>query len=131
MMLHRVIASAGLALALASGSALAGAQDYRFEAAGKPQKSMDGKSLVAVRLVHLPDSKPVPGAILIQTRADMGPAGMGEMTAPVKAMGEAEPGIYRFEVQPGMAGTWALTLAAKVQGEPETVRGAVAVELAQ
>lgn len=130
-MSHRVIAGAALVLALASGPALAGAKDYRFESTGKPQKAENGKSLVAVRLVHLPDSKAVAGAVLIQTRADMGPAGMAEMTAPVKTLGEAQPGVYRFEVQPGMAGSWALTLAAKVQGEPETVRGAITVELAQ
>ena len=128
---RHVIVGVALALALASGTAIAGANDYRFEPAAKPQKAQDGKSLVAVRLVHLPDKKPIPDAVIIQTRADMGPAGMGEMTAPVKAMGEAAPGVYRFEVQPGMAGTWALTLAAKVQGEPETVRGSVTVDLAQ
>jgi hypothetical protein len=112
---RHIIVSVALALALASGTALAGAKDYRFEAAAKPQKAQDGKSLVAVRLLHLPDKKPIPGAVIIQTRADMGPAGMGEMTAAVKPM----------------AGSWALTLAAKVQGEPETVRGSVTVELAQ
>jgi hypothetical protein len=128
---RHIIVSVALALALASGTALAGAKDYRFEAAAKPQKAQDGKSLVAVRLLHLPDKKPIPGAVIIQTRADMGPAGMGEMTAAVKPMGEAEPGVYRFEIRPGMAGSWALTLAAKVQGEPETVRGSVTVELAQ
>jgi hypothetical protein len=130
-MSFRTVASAAIALALVSGTALAGAKDYRFDAVGKPQKSEGGKSLVLVRLVHVPNSKPVAGAILIQTRADMGPAGMDEMTAPVKALGEAEAGVYRFEIQPGMAGSWILKLAAKVQGEPETVRGTVTVELAQ
>jgi hypothetical protein len=128
---RHIIVGVALALALASGTALAGAKDYRFEAAAKPQKAQDGTSLVAVRLVHLPDKKPIQGAVIIQTRADMGPAGMNEMTAAVKPMGEADPGVYRFEIQPGMAGSWALTLAAKVQGEPETVRGSVTVELAQ
>jgi hypothetical protein len=130
-MSFRIVASTAIALALVSGAALAAAKDYRFDAVGKPQTSAGGKSLVSVRLVHLADSKPVAGAILIQTRADMGPAGMDEMTAPVKALGEIEPGVYRFEIQPGMAGSWALKLAAKVQGEPETVRGTVSLELAQ
>src|SRR5260221_3137578 len=130
--MHRhAIVGAALALALVPGAALEGAKVYRYETAAKPQKAQDGKSLVAVRLVHLPDKKPTPGAVIIQTRADMGPAGMGEMTAPVNAMREAEPGVYRLEVQPGMAGTWSLTLAAKVQGEPETVRGSVTVDLPQ
>ena len=63
--------------------------------------------------------------------ADMGPDGMKEMTAPVKALPPKEPGVYLFEVEPGMAGGWMLTLAAKVQGEAETVRGSVTVKLAK
>ena len=56
---------------------------------------------------------------------------MKEMTAPVKALPPKEPGVYLFEVEPGMAGGWMLTLAAKVQGEAETVRGSVTVRLAK
>ena len=41
----------------------------------------------------------------------------------------AKGGVYSFEVEPGMTGTWALHLAAKVQGEPETVRGTVNADL--
>src|SRR5258708_7125111 len=128
---RHVFGAVALPLPLAPAALPGGPRTYRSDTAAKPQKAQDGKSLVAVRLVHLPDKKPIPGAVIMQTRADMGPAGMGEMTAPVKAMGEAEPGVYRFEIQPGMAGSWALTLAAKIQGEPETVRGSVTVELAK
>ena len=104
--------------------------DYRFELAGNPQAAA-GKSIVAVKLTHVPDNKPVAGAVIIQTRADMGPDGMKEMTAPVKALPPKEPGVYLFEVEPGMAGSWMLSLAAKVQGEAETVRGSVTVKLAK
>ena len=106
------------------------AGDYRFELAGNPQAA-GAKSIVAVRLTHTPDNKPVAGAVIIQTRADMGPDGMKEMTAPVKALPPKEPGVYLFEVEAGMAGGWMLTLAAKVQGEAETVRGNVTVKLAK
>lgn len=109
----------------------AAAADYHFELAGNPESVGGGKSIVAVRLTHTPDKKPVAGAIIIQIRADMGPDGMKEMTAPVKAVLGIEPGIYRFEIEPGMAGGWMLTLAAKVQGEAETVRGSVTVKLAK
>lgn len=108
----------------------AAAGDYRFELAGDPQ-AVAGKSVVTVKLMHVPDNKPVPGAVIIQTRADMGPDGMKEMTAPVKALPPKEPGVYLFEVEPGMAGGWMLSLAAKVQGEAETVRGSVTVKLAK
>ena len=115
---------------LSPNSARAAAQDYRFELVGKPQ-SARGKSIVSVRLVHLPDNKPVTDAVVFETRADMGPAGMPTMTAPIKAMPPAQGGVYRFEIEPGMAGAWGITLAAKVQGERETVRGSVTAELAK
>lgn len=107
--------------------ALAKAGDYRFELVGKPQAKA-GRDIVQVRLVHAPDSKPVPDAVIFESSADMGPAGMAAMTAPVKAV-SAKGGVYSFEVAPGMSGTWALHLAAKVQGEPETVRGTVTADL--
>jgi len=119
----------GLLLPITGANAAAG--DYRFELAGTPQAAASGKSVVAVRLTHTPDNKPVAGAVIIQTRADMGPDGMKEMTAPVKALPPKEPGVYLFEIEPGMAGGWMLTLAAKVQGETETVRGDVTVKLAK
>ena len=50
------------------------------------------------------------------------------MTAPVKAM-PAQDGVYSFEVEPGMTGPWALHLAAKMQGEAETVRGTIDADL--
>jgi hypothetical protein len=130
--LHRSAGAATLAFSLLTriAGADAGDGDYRFEVAGNPQAA-GGKSIVAVRLTHTPDNKPVSGAVIIQTRADMGPDGMKEMTASVKALPPKEPGVYLFEVEPGMAGGWMLTLAAKVQGEAETVRGSVTVKLAK
>jgi len=109
-------------------SARAGAQDYRFELAGQPQPAQTGKIIVSVRLVHVPDGKPVSDAVIFETRADMGPAGMATMTAPIKAI-PGQSGAYRFEVEPGMAGKWAITLAAKVEGEGETVRGSITADL--
>src|SRR5439155_13386979 len=102
--------------------AIAAAQDYRFEAAGPPAKS--GKAtIVKIRLVHLPDSKPVSGAVIFQTRFDMGPDGMAEMTAPAKVVRANEANLYQLELEPAMGGNWALSLSAKVQGETETVNG--------
>src|SRR5207237_6638078 len=97
--------AAALALPVIAGTtgSWSAAADYRFETAGKPQPSTAGKSVVSVRLVHVPDKKPVPVAIIIQTKADMGPDGMADMTAPVQAVTPKEPGIYLFEIQPGMA----------------------------
>ncbi|TLU71124.1 FixH family protein [Lichenicoccus roseus] len=108
--------------------AFAKPDDYRFELVGKPQPQ-GGRDIVQVRLVHAPDSKPVPDAVIFQTSADMGPMGMPTMTAPVRAVMAAKDGVYGFEVEPGMTGTWAIHLAAKVQGEPETVRGTITADL--
>jgi YtkA-like protein len=106
----------------------AAAQDYRFEAAGPPVKS--GKAtVVKIRLVHVPDGKPVPGAVIFQTRFDMGPDGMASMTAPAKLVRSSDANLYQVELEPQMGGNWALSLSAKVQGETETVTGSVPVTI--
>ncbi|MGE0270250.1 MAG: FixH family protein [Alphaproteobacteria bacterium] len=112
------------------GMALALAKDYRFETVGPIVKSGNA-TVVKIRLVHIADGKPVTDAVIFQTRLDMGPDGMASMTAPVKTATSAEPGIYAFEIEPSMAGNWGLTLAAKVQGEAETVRGTVTVAVSK
>ena len=126
------IAVALITSALAANT-YAAAKDYRFELAGNPQKEGNGASIVSVKLVHLPDNKPVPGAVIIQSKADMGPIGMAAMTGVVKPLPEQPSGTYRFEIQNGAvwkkADNWALTLDAKVQGEPETVHGTIVVKL--
>ena len=119
-----------LILAAAPSSLLAASQDYRVELAGTPQPAAGGKSIVSVRLMRTKDGKPVTDAVVFEAKADMGPASMAAMTAPVRPI-PAKDGLYRFEVEPSMAGLWALNLAAKVQGETETVRGSVVADLAK
>src|ERR1035437_6746110 len=113
-------------LAFTVAPAQAKSADSRFELVGKPQLSGQ-KNIVQVRLVHVADGKSVADAMIFESKADMGP-GMETMTAPVKAL-SAKDGVYSFEVDADMAGTWVLHLAAKVQGEPETVRGTVNADL--
>jgi YtkA-like len=109
-------------------AAVAAAQDYRFEAAGPPVKS--GKAtIVKIRLVHIPDGKPVPGAVIFKTRFDMGPDSMAEMTAPAKLVRSSDANLYQLELEPQMGGNWALSLSAKVQGETETVSGTVPITI--
>lgn len=109
-------------------AALAGAQDYRFEAAGPPIKSSKA-TVVRIRLVHIPDGKAVPGAVIFQTRFDMGPDGMASMTAPAKLVRSKDANLYQVELEPQMGGNWALSLSAKVQGEAETVSGSVPITI--
>lgn len=120
-----------LAASLLSVTAFAAASDYRFEVV-RARPAGAGKTEVTVRLVKVPDNRPVSDAVIFQTRADMAPAGMPTMTgnvAPPQA--DQQPGTYRFQVETGMAGSWGLTLTAKVQGEAETVRTTVIFNAAQ
>ena len=128
---RRKLAVAGLALGILpplSGIGIAAAQDYRFELAGPIVKSGNA-TLVKIRLIHAGDGKPVPAAIVINSKFNMGPDGMDAMTAPVKAVPSTDPAVYQFEVQPSMPGKWAIEIAAKVRGETETVHGSVTVSV--
>lgn len=109
---------------LLATSASAAGKDYRFDVV---RAQPAGKNLtdVTVKLTHIPDGKSVPGAVIFQTKVDMGPSGMGEMTGKVTPQTPDPTGLYHFRTETGMAGTWALTLTAKVQGEADTVRGTV------
>jgi len=112
---------------LVAAYGLAAPNDYRFELV-QAQPAGAGKTAVRVRLVHVPDSKPVAGAVLFETKSDMGPSGMAEMAGKVSPLPSDQPGLYRFQIESGMAGKWQLALGAKVQGEAGTVRGTVAYE---
>jgi YtkA-like len=112
---------------LVAAYGLAAPNDYRFELV-QAQPAGPGKTAVTVRLVHVPDSKPVAGAVLLNTKTDMGPSGMTEMVGKVSPLPSDQPGLYRFQVETGMAGKWQLALGAKVQGEAGTVRGTVVYE---
>jgi hypothetical protein len=104
---------------------------YRFELAGPPKSAGPGKSIVSVKLLH--DGKPVSGAIIIQSQADMGPIGMAAMTAPIMPLGEKPPGTYSFEIDNGPVwrkpDNWAVSFGAKVQGVARTVTGSITVKL--
>jgi hypothetical protein len=113
-----------------SPAALAAASDYRFELV-RAQPLTPGATNVTVRLLHVPDQKPIAGAVIFQSRVHMGPAGMDEMTGKATAGTATQPGEYLFRTETDMAGSWALTLSAKVQGEAQTVTGLVNFDVAQ
>src|SRR5258705_13613762 len=106
------------------GAALGGANDYVLE----PMKAEVRKGddvVVSVRLKHKATGKPVTDAVIVQTRIDMSPDAMGEMASPLTPVPSNEPGVYSFKTDLSMAGRWLLSIAAKVQGEAETVVGKI------
>jgi hypothetical protein len=120
-------AACAVALNLTAVAALAGATDYTFEPVAHEIKKGDDV-VVALRLTHKPSGKPVADAVIIRTRVDIAPAGMAVMVSPVAHLPATEPGVYTFKTDLPMAGRYLVSVAAKVQGEPETVVGKVIVK---
>ena len=94
-------------------------KDYEFQLVDKTVKK--GDAVIAVRLIHKADGKPVSDAVIFATRLDMAPDGMETMKTTIEAMPSTEPGVYRFKAAFTMEGGWQLSLGAKVQGESGTV----------
>jgi hypothetical protein len=114
-----VAALIGLASAGVASKALAAIQDYEFQLVKSEIKK--GDAVIAVRLINKKTGKPVPNAVILATRLDMGPEGMQEMATKVTPAPNSEPGVYRFKANLSMAGGWQLSLGAKIQGETGTL----------
>lgn len=124
-LLRRVALSAVLLAAMAT-SALADIKDYEFQLVTKEVKH--GAATVAVKLVHKPSGRAIPDAVIFARRMDMGPDKMEAMVAPLDPLPSEEPGVYLFKTELIMAGNWALSLGAKVQGEEGTVKSKLIVK---
>jgi hypothetical protein len=109
----------GIAITGSVTVARADIKDYEFQLVDQTVKK--GDAIISVRLVHKPDGKPAPDAVIFATRLDMAPDGMAEMTTKIAPMPSTEPGVYKFKATLTMAGGWQLSLGAKVQGETGTV----------
>jgi hypothetical protein len=109
----------GIAITGSATHARADIKDYEFQLVDKTVKK--GDAIISVRLIHKPDGKPVPDAVIFATRLDMAPDGMQEMATKVTPMPGTESGTYRFKANLTMDGGWQLSLGAKVQGETGTV----------
>ena len=113
-----------VALGFSGAAAWAGAADYAFEPVVPEMRKGDDVT-VELRLVHKPTGKPVSDAVIFRTRVDMAPDNMAEMESPVTPLSASAPGIYAFKTDLPMAGRYLFSIAAKVQGEAETVIGKV------
>ena len=123
MLLRSFLIAATVAVGLAT-PAMANANDYAFEPV-KPELQKGDDVTVAVRLVQKSTKKSIADAVIVRTRIDMGPDGMPTMEATLTPAPSSEPGVYSFKTSLPMAGRWLLSIAAKVQGESETVVGKI------
>jgi hypothetical protein len=118
---------AGAMLFSTATASFAGAQDYEFQAVQTEIKQGPG-STVSVRLIDRRTGNTVPDAVIFTTRMDMAPDGMETMTTTVAPSTSTEPGVYAFTTNLSMEGGWRFQVAAKVQGEPETVKGEIVLK---
>jgi YtkA-like len=118
-------ALAAAALTMAMMPAWADVKDYEFQLVSKEVRK--GDAVIAVKLLHKPSGRAIPDAVIFAKRIDMAPDGMGEMQSKLDPMPGGEPGVYQFKTNLDMAGRWALTLGAKVQGETGTVQSKLIV----
>jgi YtkA-like len=114
------------ALLFIAGTAAAAPTDFRFEPVTPNVKA--GDATIVVQLLDVRAGKPVTGAILILNKVEMVMQGMAPVAVKATPTQVDEHGHYRFEANLGMAGEWRVSLAAKVQGESETVRGTVVIQ---
>jgi len=125
----RAAAIGAALLAAMAVTALADSKDYEFQLVDKEVKQ--GEATIAVKLVHKPSGRAIPDAVIFAKRIDMGPEDMAAMTAPLEPLPSTEPGVYRFKTDLTMAGNWALSLGAKVQGETGTVENKLILKATQ
>jgi hypothetical protein len=108
--------------------AWAASPDYEFQLVQTEIKTGDA-AIIAVRLIDTQSGKTIPDAVIFAKRIDMAPEGMETMTAPIEPLPSTEPGIYRFQTKLMMAGSWRLSLAAKVQGETGTLENKLTLKV--
>lgn len=111
-----------LALTVGLSKAFASASDYQFQLVQNQVKKADAAT-ITVRLIDKRTGKNVPNAVIFTERLDMSPDGMAAMTSSVQPMPSTEPGLYPFKADLSAPGGWRLSLAAKVQGEADTITG--------
>lgn len=120
----RAVLLVGAMLFATATATFAGAQDYEFQAVQTEIKEGPAAT-VSVRLVDKRTGKSVPDAVIFTTRMDMAPDGMEMMTTTVEPSDSTKAGVYAFTANLSMEGEWRFQVAAKVQGESETVKGEV------
>lgn len=123
-LLAAFLASASVQLSVTP--VLAADEGFRFEIVD--EAATVGDNALTLRLIDA-EGKSVPAAVIYSLRLDMAPDGMAAMTAPLQPVEELEDGLYRFRADLMMEGNWRLQIAAKIQGETETVTAELPLEV--
>jgi hypothetical protein len=120
--LRAAAAAIAVTAAFAAAPALAGADDYEFQAVPGEIKAGKGKA-IAFKLLDKRRKKPVEGAVFVRTQLDMSPENMADVKGKVAPDKSTDPAVYRFKADFTMSGVWALKLQARIPGESATVQG--------
>lgn len=123
-----VLATLVVATQLSVPMAQAAASDYNLVLVETTYPFGDG-AVLELRLIDTRTNAPVEGAVIFATRLDMEPDGMETMTSTVLVLAGKEPGLYCFSADLTMDGNWRFSVAAKVQGEAETVQAQIVIEV--
>ena len=126
--ISRFCAAFAAASLLTVSAVQAGEADYAFELV-ETVYSVSDNAVLTLRLTDLRSQQTVEGAIIFATRVDMEPDGMAMMTSQITALPVETPGEYRFATDLSMEGNWQISVAAKVQGEAETVQARIVIEV--
>ena len=129
-MQRKILRAAAFGAAAASTlatNALADIKDYEFQLVESSVKQ--GAATLAVKVVHKASGRAMPDAVIFARRLDMGPEKMEAMIAPIEPLPSDVPGLYLFKADLSMAGQWALSLAAKVQGETATLQSKLIIKV--
>ncbi|CAJ0860145.1 hypothetical protein AMST5_01275 [freshwater sediment metagenome] len=119
--LRRVVRTLfAMGLLSAPTAVLADIRDYEFKLVREQVKK--GQAIVDIRLIHKPEDRAVSDAVIFAVRLDMAPDDMEQMTSAIEPVKSPEPGVYRFKVDLTDEGRWRVSLAAKIQGETETLQ---------
>ena len=105
------------------------AAQYRFEAPEQLVKVMPGNraGTVEIRLVKVATGQPVAGATIVASALRMPMNYAGTMNASASFIANQSSDTYRFALRAPMTGNWLLDLTAKLPGEPDAIRGTVAL----
>jgi len=118
----RAIQAALISVSMISSAAVAGPTSRTTNSNWLIRPSKKGDAIISVRLVHKPDGKPVPNAVIFANTSGYGRPTVCRRWRPrLRLCPARSPVFYKFKATLSMAGGWQLSLGAKVQGETGTV----------